>query len=400
MLIYIICIPVFLIIISLIVTFHELGHYSVARLFGTRIERFSVGFGKILLRRKDRRGTEWCISALPLGGYVKFAGDENVTSMMPSAEELEASREAITRREGAAAVGEYFHFKPLWQRFLIVLAGPVFNFILAIAIFFVLTAALGQVTSRPTVQVVTAGSPAEAAGLKPRDVILAVEGKAMNTGADVVRAIALRAETPTRITVQRADTTLVLTVTPRRDYLHANGKQLNVKGGVTGVAISETPVARRVSLGQAAVLSVAQTWDVLDTNLTYIGRIFVGKENGDQIGGIVGMTKATGDMTTEIVALKQPWHITLANLLINGVNMMAVISIAVGFLNLLPIPMLDGGHLAFYLWQGVTRKPVSPEIQNAAFRIAVVLVLGLMTFALWNDLNNTGLVKFLGGLFS
>src|SRR5471030_1044776 len=133
-----------LLVLSFIVTFHEFGHFSVARLFKTRVERFSVGFGKIIWSRTDRNGVQWCISALPLGGYVKFAGDENIASNMPDHEQLEAARAAITEREGAAAVQDYFHFKPWWQRFLIILAGPAFNFILAIAIFTVVNLVIGE----------------------------------------------------------------------------------------------------------------------------------------------------------------------------------------------------------------------------------------------------------------
>ena len=133
-----------LLIISVIVTFHEYGHYSVARLFKTRIERFSVGFGKVLFKVTDKRGVDWCLSALPLGGYVKFAGDENIASMSPSMEELDAARQSIAAREGAAAVKDYFHFKPIWQRFLIILAGPMFNFVLAVLIYTGMGLAVGQ----------------------------------------------------------------------------------------------------------------------------------------------------------------------------------------------------------------------------------------------------------------
>ncbi|HTN40602.1 MAG TPA: site-2 protease family protein, partial [Asticcacaulis sp.] len=166
----------FLIIISLIVTFHELGHFSVARLFKTRVERFSVGFGKILLRKKDKNGVEWCLSALPLGGYVKFAGDENITSMMPSAEELDASRIAITEREGADAVKDYYHFKPLWQKFLIILAGPAANFVLAIGLLTVLNYAMGEQYYRPTIAGFLPGNVAESAGLRVGDTFVRIDG--------------------------------------------------------------------------------------------------------------------------------------------------------------------------------------------------------------------------------
>ena len=390
----------FLIIISLIVTFHELGHFSVARLFKTRVERFSVGFGKILLRKKDRNGVEWCLSALPLGGYVKFAGDENITSMMPSLEDLEASCIAITEREGAAAVKDYYHFKPLWQKFLIILAGPAANFVLAIALLAVLNYATGEQYRRPTIAGFLPGNVAESAGLRVGDTFVRIDGKPVQSAQDTQMLIALRAETPTAVEVARAGKVVGLVVTPKRAALNIPGGSENITGGVLGIEMSGELVSRPVNPWQALVMGNDQTWKLLDTNLTYISRIFTGKENGSQIGGIVGMAKATGDATMEVAQARLPaWQIAVT-LLFTFMQYMAFISIGVGFLNLLPVPALDGGHLAFILWQGVTKKPISAEFQNAAFRVAIVLVLGLMLFAFWNDINNTGLTKYIGGLFS
>jgi regulator of sigma E protease len=179
-----------------------------------------------------------------------------------------------------------------------------------------------------------------------------------------------------------------------------NGPNPNLTRGQVGLYLDAPEVEVPLNPLQALVAGNAQTWKALDTNLTYISRIFTGKENGNQIGGIVGMTKAAGDVTVAYSQVKAPlWQIAY-NMFFTFVQYMAYISIAVGFLNLLPIPALDGGHLAFILWQGVTQKPVSAGFQNAAFRIAIVLVLGLMLFAFWNDVNNIGLTKYIGGLFS
>jgi len=390
----------FLIIISLIVTFHELGHFSVARLFRTRVERFSVGFGKILLRKKDRNGVEWCLSALPLGGYVKFAGDEHITSMMPSAEDLEASRIAITEREGAATVKDYYHFKPLWQKFLIILAGPAANFVLAIGIFAIVFWIAGDSYVPAKVVMVEPDSPAAVAGFQVGDTVLSIDGKAVESREDVRMQVMLRADTQTRFIVQRGASRIVLLATPVRAIMEPDGPNQNLKAGRLGIAMDAPEVSRPLNPLQALVKGNEQTWKVLDTNLTYISRIFTGKENGNQIGGIVGMAKTTGDVTVAAAQVKAPlWQIVFS-LGFTYLQYMAYISIGVGFLNLLPIPALDGGHLAFILWQGVTRKPISAGFQNAAFRIAIVLVLGLMLFAFWNDINNIGLTKFIGGLFS
>lgn len=390
-----------LIIISLIVTFHELGHFSVARLFNTRVERFSVGFGKILLRHKDKRGVEWCLSALPLGGYVKFAGDENISSMMPSVEDLEASRALITEREGAAAVNDYFHFKPLWQRFLIILAGPAANFVLAIVVFTSIVMIIGQSVLPTKIIEVVPGSPAAAAGFQPGDVVTRIDGRDVLNQADQARImIVLRASTRTPFTVVRGGQTLTLYGTPQRAVLDPSGKDPTTTGGQLGIRFGGQPIQRRVNPLQALVIGNAQTWQALDTNLTYIGRIFTRRENGNQIGGILGMTKATGDMMAAVAETKMPVYVKIIDMILNGLNMMALISIGVGFLNLLPIPALDGGHLAFYAYQSVSKKPIPVGIQNAAFQIAIVLVLGLMLFAAWNDINHIGLTRFFGGLFS
>lgn len=397
---FLVGIPLFLVIISIIVAFHEYGHYSVARLFNTRIERFSIGFGKILLRRKDKRGVEWCVSALPLGGYVKFAGDENVTSMSPSAEELEASRAAITAREGAAAVNDYFHFKPLWQRALIIVAGPVFNFILAIALFTLLFSVVGDQVGRPAIGEVLPNSPAAAAGLQAGDVVRRIDGRPVATGPDVIKLIALRSDTPTPVEVERGGQIVTLTITPKRGKIDTGNPDDNVQGGRIGAKVMSQVENIPLNPAQAFVRASRETWSVLDSTFTYIGRIFVGKENGDQLSGVIGMTKATGDLTLDPAIAKLPLEVHALNLFVRFLVITASISIGVGFLNLLPIPMLDGGHLAFYAWQGITRKPVSLGVQNVAFRVAVVLILGLMLFAAWNDLNRVGFVKAVGGLFS
>lgn len=373
-----------LLIICVIVSFHEYGHYSVARLFKTRIERFSVGFGKILFRVRDKRGTEWCLSAIPLGGYVKFAGDENIASMMPSQEDLDAARAAITEREGAEAVKDYFHFKPIWQRFLIILAGPVFNFILAIFIFALIFMTVGQQTGHPVVSEVLKGSRAEAAGFHAGDLIKRIDGHKVDTGMDAVMLIALRADSTFPVEVERAGQIVTLQATPRRVVIDPNG---SVKGGQIGIKLGDRIEFRRLNPLDALVAGADETWKTIDTNLTYISRIFVGKESGDQMSGLVGMTKTAGDKTTEAIRLDQPWWVNALTLGLTGMQLIAFISIGVGFLNLLPVPMLDGGHLLFYLYQSVAGKPVSAGFQNVAFRIAVVLLIGLMLYVNGNDIR-------------
>ncbi len=378
----------FLLIISIIVTFHEYGHYSVARLFNTRIERFSVGFGKILVRIRDKRGVEWCLSALPLGGYVKFAGDENIASMMPSPEELEAARESITAREGAAAVKDYFHFKPIWQRFLIILAGPVFNFILAIIVFTGLTLAVGVSYIPTNVDQTLQGEPAAAAGIRAGDHIVKVDGHSVESVDDVRDIISLRSDTRIPVVVVRDGKTQTLFVTPIRKAFDTGNGNKAVQVGYIGLYFKKEVVKKPVDPVSALGIGVQRTWGTLDQTLTYLGRIFVGKESPNQISSVLGMTKVAGDVTVDVAKTQATLQQKIAALALVYVEMVAVISIGVGFLNLLPVPALDGGHLAFYLYQAVAGKPVSAGIQNAAFRVAVVLILGLMLFAGWNDINN------------
>jgi len=389
-----------LVIISVIVSFHEFGHYAVARLFRTRIERFSVGMGRIVLRRTDRHGVEWCVSALPVGGYVKFAGDDNLTSMSPSAEDLEAARVAITAREGAGAAKDYFHFKPLWQRFLIILAGPAANFVLSVAIMSGVFMVVGDTRTPPVVAGIEAGSAAQAAGFQAGDLIVSIDGHKVRDANDVIMQIRLRADTPTPVVVERAGHAVAMTVTPRREPLDKTGQDATSTGGVIGVQLSGREIRTPVSPLRAVQLGARQTWDVLDSTFTYIGRIFAGKENGNQIGGLIGMTKVAGDTTTRLAEAPVPLYVKLINGVLVYAQMTAFISVAIGFVNLLPLPPLDGGHLAFYLYQAIARRPVSMAFQNAAFRIAIVLVIGLMLFAAWNDLNHIGLARFFGGLFS
>lgn len=390
----------FLLVISIIVTIHELGHYGVARLFNTRIETFSVGFGKVLWKRTDKHGVVWAISAIPLGGYVKFAGDENIASMMPHPEELDAARASITEREGAEAVNGYFHFKPLWQRFLIILAGPMANFILAIFVFSSLSLIFGEVTIQPKIVEIEQSSPAEKAGLKVGDVITAIDGKPTRTMDDVILNVSLRADTTVRIDIIRNDTPQFVEATLARAILDTGDPNQKIKGGKLGIKMGGDPVVKRLNPFEALTSGTRNTWKVLDTNLTYISRIFKGKEDGSQMSGILGMTKAAGDIAEGVANSGGNIWQKMVMTFVYYLNMIAFISVGVGFINLVPIPPLDGGHLLFYGYQSITGKTVHAAVQNVVFRVAIVLVFGLMLFAFWNDFNNTGLASFFKGLFS
>lgn len=389
----------FLLLISLIVTIHELGHFSVARLFKTKVDRFSVGFGPVLWSRRDKNGVLWCISALPLGGYVKFSGDEHVSSMSPTAEDLQAAREAIAAREGYGAEKAYFHFKPVWQRFLIVAAGPMANFVLAIVLFAVVFGITGKGVAPGTISQVMPQSVAEAAGFKVGDRILRVDGRKIERSQDVVMLIHLRADTPVRMDVLRDGSPLTITATPARKLMSGPEEHVPVYGGQLGIGVGDGP--RRMLWPHEALWSgVQMTGNILDTTVTYIGRIFTGKESGDQLSGVLGMTKVAGDMTAQVAADDVPNGHKAINWIFTMIQMAAIISVGIGFINLLPIPVLDGGHLVFYTFEALFRKPLSAAVQGIGYRFGLMALLGLMLFATWNDLNRMGLGKFFGGLFS
>jgi regulator of sigma E protease len=389
-----------LILISVIVTIHELGHFSVARLFKTKIERFSVGFGPKLLARTDKNGVEWCLSAIPLGGYVKFAGDEHVSSMSPDARELDAARTAIVAKEGEGAEKAYFHFKPVWQRMLIVAAGPFANFVLAIVLFAGVLMFIGKGQTPASVVSVEPNSPAAAAGFKPGDLITEIDGRAVENHQDARTLILMRADSAINITVLRDGAPVVLNATPARTELEVGSGDHRIKAGRLGIEMGGDMRWQRFAPHTALVEGAKMTWQVLDTNVTYIGRIFAGKESGDQLSGILGMTKGTGDIASETMKVEAPAADRVILLVINLVTLAAVISVGIGFLNLLPVPVLDGGHLLFYTYEAVMQKPLNSAIQGYGYRLGLVTLLGLMLFATWNDLNQLGVVKFFGGLFS
>ncbi|ESQ78146.1 RIP metalloprotease [Asticcacaulis sp. YBE204] len=393
-------IPTFLLLISLIVTIHELGHFSVARLFKTKIERFSVGFGPILWSRRDKNGVLWCLSALPLGGYVKFAGDEHVSSMSPDEKELQEARLAIAQREGAGAEKAYFHFKPVWQRFLIVLAGPMANFALSIVIFAVVFMIVGKGMSPGTVMGFSeANGPGVRGGLKVNDRIVRIDGRAIKSSEDVIMLITMRGDEPTRIDLVRDGQPVSLVITPERRLISKPTDPVPTYAGRLAVQIGDGK-PRALWPHEALWLGTQKTWNVLDTTLTYIGRIFTGKENGDQLSGIIGMTKATGDMTAAAASVKADPALVVANWAFTMLQFAGFISIGIGFVNLLPIPVLDGGHLVFYTYEAIARKPLNATIQGLGYRFGLVALLGLMLFATWNDLNRTGFNRFIVGLFS
>lgn len=392
----------FLLVLTVIVTIHELGHFLVARAFGVKIDRFSVGFGRGLLSRVDKRGTEWRLGWLPLGGYVKFSGDLDAASV-PDAKGLAELRSRIIAEEGPGAERAYYHFKPVWQRMLIVAAGPAANFILAVALFTIVFSIVGEQIMAPRVARVEPGSPAAEAGFQPRDLITAVNGRSVQDGAEVTNIVILSAGDPLTFTVDRAGRELTLTATPERqmeDNAIAGRVRVARIGLGIGPMVREDISIRPLNPLEAMGKSVDAIGDTLGTTVRYLGRIFTGRESGDLLNGPFGIAKAAGGITERAIEQSSDPGLVAINVTLSLLQFAAIVSIGIGFLNLLPIPVLDGGHLLFYGYEAVARRPVAAAVQEAGYRVGLALLAGLMLFATWNDLQKLSLFEFFGGLAS
>lgn len=366
----------FVIVLTIIVFVHELGHFWVARRCGVKVETFSIGFGPELFGRFDKHGTRWKVSAIPLGGYVKFFGDADATSGTTDEDALKAMS-ADDRKHS-------FHHKTLGQRAAIVAAGPVANFIFAILIYAVLFSAVGQPYTPAVIGGVAAGSAAEEAGLKAGDRIEKLDGGKVERFEELRSYVALRAETPIRFQVLRDGREMEIVVTPRRVNV-ADGFGGSQKVGQIGIQTAGMEFVRH-GPGTALWEAVRETWNVVANTFTYLGRIVKGKESGDQLSGPLGIAKMSGDMA------KASW--------LGLVSLMATLSVAIGLINLFPVPMLDGGHLLFYAIEGLRGRPLGERAQEYGFRIGFALVLSLFLFATWNDLNRLPIVSYITGLFS
>lgn len=389
------------VLLGVVVTVHEGGHFLAARLLGTAVERFSIGFGRAVFSRRDSAGVEWRIGWIPLGGYVKFAGDENASSV-PDHDGLDELRQEIIATEGPAALGRYFHFKPLWQRAIIVAAGPLSNFVLAIVIFAALLMTLGEPVAPARVDGVKAGSPAERAGIRPGDVILRADGKAIESFGDLQMIVLLHSGTPMQLVIRRADHNVLLTATPER------GPVVDQLGhvqhlGTLGLEYKRRPgdvQVRRYGPAAAVRAGVGRAWERITTTVEYLGRMVSGRETTEQLSGPLGMAQLSGDIAKKTAEASPNVPTLLANWGITMLELVANISVGIGFLNLLPVPVLDGGHLLFYAFEAIARRPLTAKVQAAGYRLGLALVLGLMLFATWNDLQRLNVFKFFGALFS
>lgn len=391
----------FVLVLGLVVTIHELGHFLAAKSFGVAIDRFSIGFGRAIASWQDKSGVEWRIGWIPLGGYVRFSGDENAASL-PDQEDLASLRREVERREGADAVARYFHFKPLWQRAIVVAAGPIANFVLAITLFAVLLMTFGSYVLPPRVEAVTAGSAAERAGIRAGDLIVEAAGSKVKTFDELATLIQVRGGVATPIVVERGGRELTLTATPawtlRKDPIA--GERRVGQLGVRPAQSADDYVHVRYNPIQAVAGGAERTWSTLTTTVYYLSRMITGQVSTDQLSGPLGIARISGKVA-QAGAEGAP---NLGGMLLgSGVNLLqlaAFVSVSIGFMNLLPVPVLDGGHLLFYAYEAVARRPLAAKVQAAGYRVGLALLLGLMLFATWNDLQQLRVFKILGGVLS
>ncbi|HEX4180189.1 MAG TPA: M50 family metallopeptidase, partial [Caulobacteraceae bacterium] len=355
----------FLFVLTLVVTVHEFGHFLAARGCGVAIDQFSIGFGRALARWRDRSGVEWRIGWLPLGGYVRFSGDENAASV-PDAEDLDALRREITAREGPAAVRRYYQFKPIWQRSLIAASGPMANFILSTVLFAAFLMVLGEPILPPRVSQVVPGSPAAAAGFQPGDLVVRAAGKSIDTFSDLAQVVTVRAGTPVKFTIDRGGSMLQLTATPRAIEVN-DGMGGRAPMGQIGVEV-ERPAAGKVKVRHYDPISAigggaAESWDVLSTNLYYFGRILQGQLSADELHGPLGIAQASHAVAQSGAQGAHGLGQQVLGSVVSLLALAAYISVMIGFMNLLPIPVLDGGHLLFYAYEAIARRPVGAAVQ-------------------------------------
>ncbi len=412
LLISLISLAAFIPLLCVIVFVHEFGHFQVARWCGVKVDVFSIGFGKTLWSRVDKHGTEWKISALPLGGFVKFFGDANAASMPDNlaneqaggekgsaAQEVETEAKPLTTQftapdeEGVMPMSEAdkkvcFHFKPVWQRALVVAAGPVANFILAAVLFYFLLWSYGAKPQPAIIDEVLPDMPAATAGFQAGDIVEKVNGRRVASMEDFQISVMMASGDALRVGVLRDGQSVELKVVPQRTEVEDPFGNVSRVGRI-GVRLAAPSEPERYNALSAAPAAVREVGKGISRTLKFFGRLVTFKESPRELGGPITMTKMAGQMVSsgfdpaiENVTFGQRLELSLAR----WVGLAAMISLSIGFLNLLPVPVLDGGHLMYYAYEAVAGKPLHASVQAAGFRIGVALLGSLMVFVFANDI--------------
>ena len=361
----------FVLLITIVVFIHEYGHYYFAKKFGVGITDFSIGFGKEIFGWNDKAGTRWKICWIPLGGYVKFFGDRNVFS--------QSEQEKIINQYSNEDRNKLFILKPLYQRSLIVAAGPLANFVLAIFIFIIINLFVGKDFTPAVINEVQLNSPAFEAGLKKNDNILYIDGNKVESILEVSTFINTSTSEKIEFIIFRNQQELSFLIKPNV----VDGKDTfgnSVKKRMIGIKLSPLNnefKKKPLSPGKALYYSVKEVWFVIVTSLDYLGKMITGSADSSQLGGPIRIAKITGQVAEHGV--------------IPFISIMAYISVSLGLINLFPIPMLDGGHLMFYFFEKMLGKPLNQKTQEGFFRIGLFLLFSLMIFVTFNDLRDLGL---------
>ena len=360
----------FIILLTIVVFIHEYGHYYFAKKYGVGVTDFSIGFGKEIFGWKDKSGTRWKICWLPLGGYVKFFGDRNVFS--------QSEQEEVIKKYNREDQEKLFILKPIYQRSIIVAAGPLANFVLAILIFSIINITSGRDITPAVINQVQEGSPAFSAGMKKNDKILAIDNKKVESILEVSTFINSSTSEIIEFLLLRNDQEISVLVRPNLvESTDSLGNK--VKKRMIGIQLSvQNNELQRKPLGpsKAIYYSFKEVWFYSVTSLKYLGKKVIGEGDFSQLGGPIKIAQVTGQVAEHGI--------------IPFFTIMAYISISLGLINLFPIPMLDGGHLMFYLYEAIFGKPLSQKIQEGFFRIGLFFLLFLMFFVTFNDLRSFG----------
>jgi regulator of sigma E protease len=376
----------FILVMGFVVIIHELGHYWAGRMCGVHADAFSMGFGPTLFSRTDKLGTVWKVSALPLGGFVQFRGDANAASA-PDYETLEQLRSEHSDPDSV------LHFKPVWQRAFIVAAGPLANFLLAIVLFSILGVMNGERVIEPRIGVVEEGSAAAQGGFQPGDLVTEINGSQISNFNSIREYVATRANQPIRFTVERDGAPVELSVTPDRT-LRPDGLGGERAVGFMGVGVSQDAQVQvvRPALWEAPIYGVTRTVDTTGTIISYLSRLVTGRASTEHINGPVGIATTAGQLANLAVsdggATQSIGLLTrLERLFVVMLALSALLSVGLGLMNLLPIPVLDGGHLVYYAYEAIAKRPPSPSVQEMGFRLGLGLILAMFLVATWNDLS-------------
>lgn len=357
----------FLAVLTLVVFIHEMGHFLVGRWYGVKVEAFSIGFGKEIWGFNDRRGTRWRLAWIPLGGYVRFAGDADAASAPDGAAILQ-----MTDAERAVTLAG----KPVGQRAAIVAAGPIANFILSITIFAVLAFFVGKAEIAPRVERVVPGGAAERAGVQAGDLFVSLNGSPVRSFSDLQRTIQVRALERIPAVIDRNGRSISLDLVP--DLREQTSRLGTLRIGMVGIEASRRPEDishRKSDLIEAVGLGFSESWHVIERSIGYLGKLLAGKESADQLSGPIRIAQVSGEVAS-------------SSGLLGLITLVAVLSVSIGMINLFPIPMLDGGHLLFYFAEWVRGRPLGEQAQEWGFRAGIAFVMMMTVFVTWNDLTH------------